>query len=34
MGAFDAVRSVHAAMTAEAYNDDPVYKQNLNQVRA
>jgi hypothetical protein len=34
MGAFDAVRSAHAAMSAEAYNDDHVYKQKLNQVRA
>ena len=34
MGAFDAVRIAHAAMSAEAYNDDHVYKQKLNQVRA
>jgi hypothetical protein len=34
MGAFDAVRREHAAMSAEAYNDDHVYKQKLNQVRA
>jgi hypothetical protein len=34
MGAFDAVRSVHAAMPADAYNKDHVYKENLNQVRA
>ena len=34
MGAFDAVRSVHAAMPADAYNNDHVYKENLNQVRA
>ena len=33
MGAFDAVRREHAAMAAEAYNDDHVYKQKLNQVR-
>jgi hypothetical protein len=33
MGAFDAVRREHAAMPAEAYNDDHVYKQKLNQVR-
>jgi hypothetical protein len=34
MCAFDAVRREHAAMPAEAYNDDHVYKQKLNQVRA
>ena len=33
MDAFDAVRREHAAMSAEAYNDDHVYKQKLNQVR-
>ena len=33
MGAFDAVRREHAAMSAEAYNNDHVYKQKLNQVR-
>jgi hypothetical protein len=33
MDAFDAVRRAHAAMSAEAYNDDHVYKQKLNQVR-
>ena len=33
MCAFDAVRREHAAMPAEAYNDDHVYKQKLNQVR-
>ena len=33
MRAFDAVRREHAAMDAEAYNDDHVYKQKLNQVR-
>jgi cell fate (sporulation/competence/biofilm development) regulator YlbF (YheA/YmcA/DUF963 family) len=33
MDAFDAVQRQHAAMSAEAYNDDHVYKQKLNQVR-
>jgi hypothetical protein len=33
MDAFDAVRREHAAMSAEAYNNDHVYKQKLNQVR-
>jgi hypothetical protein len=33
MDAFDAMRREHAAMSAEAYNDDHFYKQKLNQVR-
>jgi hypothetical protein len=34
MGAFDAVGKEHGVMAAEAYNDDQVYKQKLNQVHA
>ncbi len=34
MGSFNAVRRKHAAMPADAYNNDHVYKENLNEVLA
>jgi hypothetical protein len=33
MAAFKELRELHAAMPPEAFNNDHVYKQNLNQVR-
>jgi len=33
MAAFEEVRRKHAAMPPEAFNNDSVYKQNLNEVR-